>query len=183
MRQQNSKHFKVRKFLSHIGLNAFLLQLLLLSANSQKNYKLSAIYILNTNASWKHIIADKRRLWNRSSIICRRVNANVMTWAEMRGCKNGNERRTSDVEEKELSWLIEWNGLRCFFFLFYLNFHLTPVWAGEGRGRSEASPRPHKLQKCMSGQTKWSWKVVLNRGKVGQKGRLGPNLKGVKDGG
>lgn len=41
--------------------------------------------------SWKHIIADKRRLEKLSGIICRRGNANVMTWAGLCDYKNGNE--------------------------------------------------------------------------------------------
>lgn len=47
--------------------------------------------------------------------------------------------------------------------------HSTPIWGGEGRRGSEALPRSHKLQKRMSGQTKWTWKVVLNKGKLVQK--------------
>lgn len=51
-----------------------------------------------------------------------------MTWAEMCGYKNGNEEgETSDVEEKELSWLMEWNGLRCFFSPFFSSSSPIPI--------------------------------------------------------
>lgn len=96
----------------------------------------------------------------------------------MCGYKNGNEGGTSDVEEKELSWLMEWNGLRCFFSLFF-PFHIQlqseAVKAAEAvkhcLARSHTQMRTHHKNAWVVKENE-PGKVVLNKGKLVQEGKL-----------
>lgn len=81
-----------------------------------------------------------------------------MTWAEMCGYKNGNEGGTSDVEEKELSWLMEWNGLRCFFSLFFFSSIHIQLQSEAAKAADAVKHRLARSRERMSGQTKWTWK-------------------------